>query len=578
MRLARLFTYGLLLGGIGALEAQIPTRRPTATQTAANSPRLLVGNPHSFAAGDSAPAVAIGTGLRDRLTKVVGTQFRVIAREDMNRALTEFGYPADAILASTPLRSLATSLGARVLVSSTITKDPGGKFTVTSRLAGLNDEAGTVVTRTQEAGEKPGDLGSRVAEAFSNAVKAWPDAKACMDQMKSAPEKAAQAAKKALGTAPKSGLANFCMGQLALARGRKADSAEAMQYYKTAVEGDPLSLPAWTQLAAGYEAAGDTAQTIAALRQMLLIAPTNQALRELAFKKFLAYNRPEIAEQVADEGLRLDPGNIDLIDLRANARIFRENYAGALDDLEQIIALDSSRADTTFFLKYLSTADIKPDTARYIKFGSQALRKFPGNETLLKLVAGGYARLGASDSLLKTLDALVTVDSATAVGLALQEAKNKQDQKQFKEADPFIAFAVKHGDAQAKEGAASFMLQGISPLLQPPQNWQLAADSLRVVKQLVNPAGRVAPIANYFSSLALVNLIVAKDQDAEKQKSCDLAREVERLSAEAEQSLAGAQPYVEGPGASQKGTWEQLTRYVSGLKPRTASMVRVYCK
>lgn len=577
MRLARLLTLGLFVGGTTVLAAQIPTRRQAPGTQVANSPRLLVGNPHTFTAADSASSVALGEAIRTKVEKAANGQFRLLEREDMNRALVEFGYPADAILGFIPLRDLGRSLGARALIYSTLTKDANGRFSVTSRLAGMTDEAGTVVSAAQGAGQNIAAVGDKIAEGFAPAFKSWADAKACIDQAKNAPDKATQAAKKALNAMPKNGLANYCMGTLALARGRAADSAEAMRYFAVAVEGDPLSLAAWTQLAAGYEASADTAKMINALSQMLRIAPTNQPLRELVFKKFLQAGKPEAAEQVADEGLRLDPGNIDLIELRANARIFRENYAGALDDLEQIIALDSARADTTFFLKYLATADIRPDTARYLSYGSRALKKFPGNATLLKLVAGGYSRLGASDSLLNTLGALLTVDSASAVGFALQEAKNRQDAKDYVRADPFIAFAAKYGDAQAKEGAASFMLQGAVPLIQS-QNWQVAVDTLRAIKALANPTGRLAPIANYYSALALVNLIVAKDQEAEKSKSCDAARAVETFTTEAEQSLAGSQAYVDGPGASQKGTWEQLTRYVSGLKPRTASMIRVYCK
>jgi tetratricopeptide (TPR) repeat protein len=394
-----------------------------------------------------------------------------------------------------------------------------------------------------------------------------------VDHSKTAPDKAAAAAKKALAVVPTHGLANYCLGQMALARGRKPDSVQAMGYFQAAVKGDPLSLAAWTQLAAGYEVAGDTAGTIEALKQMLLIAPTNQPLRELAFKKFLAYGRPETAEQVADDGLKLDPANTDLFELRANARAFRENYSGALDDLEQIVALDSSRADSSFHVKYLVFASQKPDTARLVKWASSALRKFPGNQTLLKQVVGAYSQVGVGDSLVGALNLLVKSDSASAVGFALQEAKNRQDAKDYKGSDPFVAFAARYGDAQARDGAAAFMLQGVTPMLQPPQNWQLLADSTRVILKLANPSGRVAPIASHFLGLSLVNLIAAADKQAEAQKSCDIARSIETMTVEAVGAFTAAESY-----AAQKQARDQMLGYVNGLKPRTASMIRVYCK
>ncbi len=575
MRLARLFTLVLLAASSAtALSAQIPTRRPPAQSATGNATRLLVGNPHSYMAEDSTHAVELGEAIRNRIEKLAGSQFRVLTRAEMNEALKQYSYPADAILPPLALRAFAQSLNARAVLSSTVAHDAKGTHQVTARLAGLNDDAGTVVMVPTGTSGDHAQIGAKVADGFAAALKVWADARACVDQSKTAPDKAAQSAKKVLAVVPNHGLANFCLGQLAMARGKKADSAEAMGYFDAATKGDPLSLPAWTQLASGYEVAGDTARTIDALKQMLLIAPTNQPLRELAFKKFLAYGHPEIAEQVADDGLKLDPSNVDLYELRANAKIFRENYKGALDDLEQIVALDSSRADTTYFVKYMVTAGVQPDTVRLTKYASIAAKRFPGNVTILKQVTASYSQVGAGDSLLSALKALVPFDTASAVGYALQEAKNKQDAKNFPAAAPFLDFASQYGDAAAKEGAAGLLLNGTLPLLQPAQqDFTAAAAGLRRVVALANPQGRYAPIANHFLGLALVNLISQQDKAAEAQKSCEIAKSVESMTAEAETAFGLATAYE-----AQKGPRDQMVAYLAGLKPRTASMIKVYCK
>jgi len=59
-----------------------------------------------------------------------------------------------------------------------------------------------------------------------------------------------------------------------------------------------------------------------AFKQMLRVAPTNQKLREELFKYFLQSGHPETALEVADEGLKLDPYNADLYDLKSNACLF----------------------------------------------------------------------------------------------------------------------------------------------------------------------------------------------------------------------------------------------------------------
>ncbi len=583
MRVARLSLVALcaagLAGSVGSLAGQIPIRRPTAGQTGAgNTSRILVGNPHSFSAADSAPAVAVADGLRGKVDKLVGAAFRVLTRQEMNDALLQYGYPKDAILSAMTTRVLAQALNSKAMVVSTLTKDQSGRYVVTARFGGINDDAANVVTVTQAAGQGLADVGVRVGEGFAAALKAFPDAKACVDQSKTAPDKATTAGRKALTAVPKHGLANFCLGKLAQGRGRPADSAEATRFFQDAVAGDPLSLAAWTELAAGYEIAGDTVKTIEALQQMLRIAPTNGPLRDLVFKKFLSYGKPELAEQVADEGLALDPGNIDLFELRANARAFRENYSGALDDLEQIIVLDSTRADSTFYVKYLVFASQKPDSARLVHWSSLALKKFPDNVTLIRQAAGAYAQVGLPDSLAGSLNLLVKYDSTAAVGFALQQAKVFQDAKQNALAAPFIDFAATYGDAQSKEGAAGLLLNGTLPLIQPPQDWNGAADGFRRVIALANPQGRYAPIASYFLGLALVNLIIPADKEAEAQKSCDAARQVETLATETETALAAALPYIQGSGAGQLKTYEQLKGYIASEKPRVASMIKVYCK
>jgi hypothetical protein len=166
------------------------------------------------------------------------------------------------------------------------------------------------------------------------------------------------------------------------------------------------------------------------------------------------------------------------------------------------------------------------------------------------------------------------MDTAGAVGLALQEAKNQQDAKQPARSLPFIEFGAAHGDATARESAAGLLLNASLPLLQPPnQDFKAAASGLRRVVQLANPQGRYAPIANHFLGLALVNLISQTDPEAEKQKSCDLARSVESMTAEAETALAGAAGYPQQADARAR-----LLQYLGGLKPRTASMLKAYCK
>ena len=322
MFLFRLVTLTVLgSAALSPLAAQGIPRGARASQQAVNAaPRFMVANPFAFASADSAPAVQIGSGLREEMKGMVGRDYQVVEQAQMNEALKQYGYPVDAILSPALATTLAKNIQARFIVSSTLNKAEGGKFTVTARLAGVNDDAGNVVSLTQNANESPAAFGKRLAEALEPAVKSLADAKACVEQRTAKPDKAAESANKALKTLPNNGLAEYCLALLA--QDKKASRDEVVKHLQASAKGDPLSLPVWTALATQYQAANDTAHTLEAFKQMLRVAPTNQKLREELFKYFLQSGHPETALQVADEGLKLDPYNADLYDLKSNACLF----------------------------------------------------------------------------------------------------------------------------------------------------------------------------------------------------------------------------------------------------------------
>jgi len=179
---------------VAPVGAQVP-RRPREQQVAA-LPRLMVANPYVTSSADSAPAVQIGGGMRDRMTKIADGDYNVLTQDQMNEALRQYGYPANAILSPTLATTLAKSVQAKVLLSSTTTK-AGNQYSVQGRLAGVNDEAGSLATVPQD-GLTLTDLGARVADKLEPAYKSLPEAKNCIDQRATKPDKAADAANKAL--------------------------------------------------------------------------------------------------------------------------------------------------------------------------------------------------------------------------------------------------------------------------------------------------------------------------------------------------------------------------------------------
>jgi tetratricopeptide (TPR) repeat protein len=571
MFLFRLVTLAVVGASVlSPLAAQGIPRNSRTSSTVTTAPRFMVANPFAFAAADSAPAVKMGTALREAVKGSVGRDYQVIEQTQMNEALTQYGYPKDAILSPALAITLAKNIQARFVVNSTLNKADAGRYTVTARVIGVSDDAGNVVTLTQNAGETPEAFGKRLANALEPAVKSLADAKACVDQRTAKPDKAADAAAKALKTLPNHGLAEYCLALLA--QGKKAPREEIVKHLQASAKGDPLSLPVWTALATQYQQANDTANTLVAFKQMLRVAPTNQKLREELFKYFLQSGHPETALEVADEGLKLDPYNADLYDLKSNACLFLSDFKCAVDALETLYATDSTKADTLFFTKISAAAaeGEKPDTTRLLKWSQVGVRKYPDNPTLLGYLNKAYTLTGQTDSVVAVTNRIMAKDT-TEVVPALNAAKALIDGKRPKEAVPFLDFAIKHGDPQAKENAAALLYTGAAPLLQQPQDLLGAAELLRMAVSAANPTGKVQPAANYLLGLATLFQVPQIDPQAEKQKSCDLARQEETLLGEAETALTA------GRAVNQEAVDKNL-KIIKQYKPRVASMLKAYCK
>jgi len=558
--------------------------RGARTQTVNVAPRLMVANPFAFASADSATAVSIGSAAREAMKGIAGKNFNVVEREQMNDALKQYGYPIDAILSPPLATTLAKNIQARVLMTGTMARGAGERTSVTARLIGVNDDAGNVVTLSQPQGQSLEDFGKKVAQALGPAVKSLPDAKACIDQRTSKPDKAAEAANKAIKMLPNNGLAEFCLAQIAM--DKKAPRAEVVKHLQASVKGDPLSLPVWTALATQYQQANDTANTLVAFKQMLRVAPTNQKLREELFKYFLQSGHPETAREVADEGLKLDPYNADLYDLKSNACLFLSDFKCAVDALETMYATDSTKADTLFFTKISAAAaeGEKPDTVRLLKWTQLAARKYPDNLTLMGYLNRAYSLSGPVDSVVSVTNRIIAKDT-TAVVPALEAASalitprkgtgtsatDTVARGRPKEALPFLEFAIKHGDAQAKENAAALLYTGAAPLLQEPQDLEGATELLRLAVKSSNPAGKVYPAANYLLGLATLFQVPKIDPVAEKQKSCDLARQEQALLAASDSALTAGRPV--NPEAVDKNLG-----IVKQYNKRVASMLKAYCK
>jgi tetratricopeptide (TPR) repeat protein len=351
-----------------------------------------------------------------------------------------------------------------------------------------------------------------------------------------------------------------------------------VKHLQAAAKGDPLSLPVWTALATQYQQANDTANTLVAFKEMLRVAPTNQKLREELFKYFLQSGHPETALEVADAGLKLDPYNADLYDLKSNACLFLSNFKCAVDALETMYTTDSTKADTLFFTKISAAAaeGEKPDSVRLLKWSRIGTKKYPDNMTLLGYLNRGYVLNGQVDSSIAVTQKLMAKDT-TEVTPALAAVQALAQSHRLNEAAPFIDYVAKHGDPQRKEQLAGILVTSALPLLQgdstkgQKKDLEGAATYAKAAVAVADPKGKVGPTANYILGLALFLQAAELDAQTEKNKSCDMATQEQQLLADADAALTAGQ-------AAKPDAVAQYQGYIKKFNPRVSAMLKAYCK
>jgi hypothetical protein len=571
MRSTRLVVSLIMLAvAASPVSAQLRSNRPQ-PQTR-NLPRLLVANPYAPNSADSLATVRVGDGMRKRMEDVVGRAFNVITREQMNEALLQYAYPADAVLPPLVARTLATQLQSRFLVTSTLSRTEGGRYSVQLRAIGISDKAGYATSVAQAPNQGLEDFGKAAADQLRGAFKALDDAKKCWDLQTAKPDDAVKAALSALKDQPNHGLAEYCLGEIAAARKAPADTLIA--HYAAATVGDPQSLEAWSQLAIEYQQKDDSAGTVRVFQEMLRVAPTNQPLREQAFRLFINYGKPEAAKQVAEEGLAIDPTNADLWDLKSNACLFLEDFTCAVDALEQVFVVDSAKADTLFYNKISVAASQppdKPDTVRFLKWAQRGAAKYPTSATMLAHLANAYGYAGPLDSAMVVVERLMAVDSSD-LRPVLRTIQALAAAKRVQEAFPLGTYIERLGEADDKQNYALILVNGALPLLQQ-EGQDLAAASLMARKavSLSVPGGRVAVNANYVLGLATALQLPQLDQAIMDAKSCELAQKSQALLEEAAAALTAG----ESANASAAAQYMKL---VDGFRPRIESQIKAFCK
>lgn len=536
---------------------------------------LFVANPYIAytSLADSAASVVVGAAMRDRLDGRIGSDMSVISRQTMNADLVTYGYSPNAILTLLSATSLGKARSARMFVTSTMTKGSGGLYSLVVRVWGLNEEAGQVIRNTMTQGQPQPEFGSKTADMIIPIIKAHADAKTCSDLASSKPDKAIEAANRALKAIPNYAMAEYCLATIA----QKKDStgAEAKLHFENATKGDPQSLSAWSQLAIIHQKTNDSTGAVSDYQAMLREDPTNNALALEAVKVFRRYHRPDVLRALVAEQKKLDPTNPDWYDLSANGCLSDNDYRCALNEMEQIWVMDSSRADTTYFQKTIYIAQTLPDTQAFLKWSRLGRKKFDNNIFMTSSLGRAFAWSGQGDSAV-AMAKIIMLQDASQADQALLIMKDLVDTKQLGAASGFAASVAKYGDENNKNQYAGLLA---NPGLALQQATPVDTALMTVVGTAMLASGATNPqvitVGHYLIAAPLVPYLQPRSQSVRADKSCQEVKDYETFL---NMLLPHLDAMVAGPIQSISDYGKQLQPLVKGELALIPQLTTAFCK
>ncbi len=218
-----------------------------------NAPKLMVV-PFQREGGDSALAVTIADGARDRIANAIPYRFNVIAKGPMNENLAGSGFPVDVPLEISTVRQLARFLNARAVLEGNILRRPGDSVLVIARLGevvGPNPQSATAVTVVPRA-RAGAAIGGELANRLLDAYRSFEHVTACNRWVDSSNyARAQQAVDRALQSYAGSATAYLCLARIR--RGTDAPADSILAALLRAHDSDSLNSLVLRQLATIYQ-------------------------------------------------------------------------------------------------------------------------------------------------------------------------------------------------------------------------------------------------------------------------------------------------------------------------------------
>lgn len=566
----------LLVGAIPVLQAQA-TRTPNP-----NAPRMVVGTLRS---SDKKLSVLATEELRSRFSADIPFRtLTVISSADYKTVVEQSGYPYDEALSSGDLGSLAKLLRTDEYVDGTIEKTATG-FIIHAYLTLTRDPG-----LTQPLPPAEGDRLARVSAALSKSVQ---DARKQIDfekkcNMLGRENKAAEAiaaARAGVAAYPQATLARLC--ELNVRFGYKQPPDSIIKIALEILQFDPKSKVALANAAQAYKDKGDQDKSTAMLVKLLATDPTNTRLVDDVVNALAASGNPEMAKPIIAQAIKDNPGDVRLMKLGFLIYLASKDAANGAALGEEMVKIDTSLADTSFFAKLVGAYDADSAPAKAADAAARGSAKFPTNTALLGLLGQQQQKAGQLPQAIATFRKILAINPAEPK-IRMSIVKAFDDMKQ---PDSTLA-TLREAKAAGEDGQAV----GTNALIIGNRVFKVGQEALNRAQQTKSSEDYAAAIeankkvipwvlfadaaltareskaqAKFILAVATFQISVAAVSDAPKTKSCELAKL-------AQEHISTAQININAGGGFAPQAVAQLMPVIPQIMTSAEQMAKAYCK
>ena len=552
---------------------------PAATQAQQAKTRITVMTFQSQ--GEKGAGAKAADELRKRLSDEFDSRDAyILPTKDVTNTLEQSGFSPTDPLAANDEKQLANLLRADEYVTGTITKTPTGQYTVTPKLVLSRDNTVWQALPPATAG-KIGDAMKPVANEVKQAMSQLDNEASCVSKARGNDLAGAlAAARAATKDYPNAEMSRLCEANIFYAQYAKATThADSVRYADSALvvtqqiaQIDPASTAALRMQAELYKVRGDSAQSRAALINLIRADPTNDRLIAQVINDLAASGHAQDAVPLVKELLQRSPGDPQTMRTAFLVYLAANDFQDAVAQGPELIRADTAAADSTYFVRMAAAYVNLNQTPQALQMLQQGVQKYPSNGSLLLAYASALRKAGQGQQAADVLKRAVAANPNNPQALLLLA----DTYAQANQLDS-VAAVLSRGAAMPGADKSTFaqyaLGQGSNAF--KAANASKKREDYQTAIRLLQTSDQISPSvdAKFLIGASAFSIAQSAAQDASSSKSCSLAQ-----LAESSLSQAAAGLQAGTTDDKYKAPATQYLQYIPQLRAPISAEVKRFCK